>query len=326
MRILVLGATGHLGQAIVRHALQRGFRVTAATRQSDPLALRGLTVETARLDQHLNLLPACAAGHDVLADAAAPYPLQPSIPGSLDWSAAVGDALRHAEHVVHAARSAGARLVFISSFTTLPRSESSLAALQSQWRRSTYPYFAAKQAMEQCVLHAAAQGLPAVIINPAACLGPWEFRSESSSFVRLVLNRRLPLVMDQVLSVIDVRDVAEIIGSALQREMFGRPIPVAGHNTHLAELARQILAIDGGNDPAPLLIDPQMASFAALSASAAWAAIRQPVPDLWRAVPLIADAFPMLPSPDQVAIGLSLRPLLSTLHASVAFHRGWPGC
>ena len=61
--------------------------------------------------------------------------------------------------------------------------------------------------MERTVVSAAADGLPVAIVNPAACLGPWEFRDEDSSFVRLALARRLPAVIDQTICVIDVRDV-----------------------------------------------------------------------------------------------------------------------
>ncbi|HEX8711978.1 MAG TPA: NAD-dependent epimerase/dehydratase family protein [Terracidiphilus sp.] len=319
MRLLVLGATGHLGQAIVRHALERGRSVTAVTRRHDPLALRGLDVTIARFDP--GAFSQLAAGHEVLIDAAAPYPLDPCIPGSPAWRHVIEACLRHTRAVLDAARANRIPLVFISSFTTLPRPDSPFTAMEAAWRRSTYPYFEAKAAMEQAVL-AAGEGLSAVIINPAACLGPWEFRAEGSSFVRLVMARRLPAVMDQPLSVIDVRDVAEAIDRALHCKFFGRPIPLAGHNLSLAALAAQITALHGSPAPAPVPIDPRMASIAAFWTSAAFAAFNQSAPDLWRAIPLIADGFPMQPSPDQIAIGLNLRPLSDTLRDAIAFHRG----
>jgi dihydroflavonol-4-reductase len=223
--------------------------------------------------------------------------------------------------VIAAARWHGLPLVFISSFTTLPRVEPPARAWDAAWRRSTYPYFAAKVAMEEAVLDAARHGLPALVINPAACLGPWEFREEGSSFVRLVLRRQLPMVMDQWLSVIDVRDVAEAIDRCLEREFFGKPLALAGHNVNLVELARQILELDGATGVAPLPLSPGFASLAAMWTSAAFSAFNQAVPDLWRAVPLVADAFPMNPSPEQLAIGLDLRPLVATLRDAVDFHR-----
>lgn len=321
MRLFVLGATGHIGQAVVRHALARGHKVTAATRQFDPPALRELDLKVVRVDPGFAELSRLAKGQDVLIDAAAPYPLEPCLAGSAQWNAAVNGAVERTERVIDAARSHRLRLVFVSSFTTLPRSESPLQAMESAWRRSTYPYFAAKAAMEQAVMAAAQQGLRAVIVNPAACLGPWEFRDAESSFVRLVLDRRPPMVMDQTLSVIDVRDVAEAIERALERELFGHPIALAGHNIGLVELAREIWALDGASGPPPVAIDSRMASIAAFWTSAAFAAFSRPAPSPWRAVPLIADSLPMHPSPEQIAMGLSPHQLAGTLLDAIAFHR-----
>lgn len=322
MRLLVVGATGHLGQAVVRHALAQGRAVTAVSRQRDPVALRGLDVTIARADRNLGELAQLAAGHDLLIDAAAPYPLDPCVQGSPAWRNAIDTCLDHTRQVIGAARKNRLPLVFISSFTTLPRPESPLAAMEAAWRRATYPYFEAKAAMERTVLAAAREGLPAIVVNPAACLGPWEFRPEGSSFVRLVMARRLPFVMDQVLSVIDVRDVAEAIDRAFAHGIFGRRIALAGHNLSLADLARQIAALDGGCAPAPMAMDPRMASFAGFWTSAAFSAFNQSAPDVWRAVPLVADGFPMQPSPEQAALGLRLRPLLDTIRDAIAFHRG----
>jgi nucleoside-diphosphate-sugar epimerase len=318
----VLGATGHIGQAVIRHALGLGREVTAVTRQQDPLALRGLGVDVVRVEDSLGALNHIAAGHDLIVDAAAPYPLDPCVAGSDAFRGAIGRSEIHAQQVIAAARRHSLRLVFLSSFTTLPRAQASARAWETAWRRSTYPYFAAKAAMEQMVLDAARRGLPVLVINPAACLGPWEYRNEGSSFVRLVLGRRLPMVMDQWLSVIDVRDVAETIDRCLEREFFGRPIALAGHNVNLVELARQILQLDGAPGLAPWPLNAGFASIAAFWTSAAFAAVNQETPDLWRAVPLIADAFPMDPSPEQIAIGLTLRPLVATLCDAVDFHQG----
>lgn len=318
MRLLVLGATGHLGQAVVRHALERGRAVTAVTRQRDPIALRGLDVTIACFEP--GSLSQLAAGHDLLIDAAAPYPLDPCVPGTPAWQHAIDACLRHTRQVLDAARSNRIPLVFISSFTTLPRPDSPLAAIEAAWRRSTYPYFEAKAAMERAVLTAAREGLPAAVVNPAACLGPWEFRAEGSSFVRLVMARQLPAVMDQVISVIDVRDVAEAIDRILQLKLFGHPISLAGHNLSMVTLARLITDICGADGAPPVPIDPRIAAMAAFWTSAAYAAFSQAAPDLWRAVPLVADGFPMQPSPEQIAMGLNLRPLTDTLHDAIAFH------
>lgn len=316
---------------MVRHAINRGQRVTAvtrqaavtlqaaATRQAGLIALRGLGVDVVRIDDAFENLPVLASGHDLIVDAAAPHPLDPSMPGSAAWRETIRLAVRRTGRVLEAARVNQLKLAFVSSFTTLPRRELPLEAAESAWRRSLYPYFEAKLAMERAVLEAARTGLPVVIVNPAACLGPWEYRAEESSFVRLVLARRLPIVMDRTINVIDVRDVALAIELAVAKEHFGRPIPLAGHNVTVAELARCISALNGAG-AAPITVDHRIASVAAFWTQAAFAAFGRPAPDLWRAVPLIADGFPMQPSVEQFAIDLPIRPLQDTLRDAVAFH------
>jgi dihydroflavonol-4-reductase len=321
-RILVLGSTGHMGQAVVRHWLARGQRVTATTRQTDPDSLRGLAVKVVRVDDELNDLAGLATDHDLIVDAAAPHPLEPCARGGAAWRQAISAAVRRTERVIEAARAHRLRLAFISSFTTLPRPESPIRAIEAAWRRSVYPYFEAKAVMEGQVIEAARRGLQVAVINPAAALGPWEFRSEGSSFVRLVLAGHLPLVMDQTINVIDVRDVAVAIEQALIHECFGRPIPLAGHNTTVAALAARIAALDGHARVVPLGIASSLASATAFWAEATFAALGRPTPDLWRAVPLIADGFSMSASLEQSAIGLTIRPLEDTLRDAVAFHRG----
>lgn len=324
MRIFVLGATGHLGQAIVRHALERGHAVTVASRQSDPIALRDLDVTITRADGRLCTLAEASVRHDVLVDAAAPYPLELCAPGGPAWRQAIDSAVEHTRCVLSAARRNRLRLVYISSFTTLPRPDgSSLGSMESAWRRSAYPYFEAKAAMERAVIAAASEGLQVVIVNPAACLGPWEYRADESSFVRLVMARRMPLVMDHMLSVIDVRDVAMAIERALAHKMYGRPIALAGHNVSLLEVARQIAALDGAGGLMPMAVDARVAALTAFWASAACAAFSRTTPDVWRAVPLAAEGFPMVRSPEQIATGFDLRPLWVTLRDAIAFHRTW---
>jgi nucleoside-diphosphate-sugar epimerase len=306
----------------VRHALESGQEVTAATRRADPEGLRGLGVKIVQIDAEFQSLSKVAAGHDILIDAAAPYPLEPSVAGSLPWRLAVGAAVRRTQRVIEAASGNGLQLAFVSSFVTLPRPEPPLRALESAWRRSAYPYFEIKAAMEAEVLGAARHGLPVVVVNPACCLGPWEFRARERSFVSLALAGGLPVVMDQTINVIDVRDVAAAIGLALAHECFGRPIPLAGHNITVSALVTLIDALAGGRGVAPMAVDRSIALAGAFWAQAVFTALGQPAPALLQAVPLLAFDFPRSPSVEQFAIGLRVRPLEETLRDAVAFHNG----
>lgn len=320
-RVLVLGATGHIGQAVIRHALEHGRQVTALTRRANPESLSGLNINVVRVDEGLQSLPEVAAGHDLMVDAAAPYPLAPSVPGSMHWRWQVDEAVRRMNLVIDAARRNRMRLAYVSSCTTLPRCESEAKAAGAVWRRSVSPYFEAKAAMEHAVMRAAREGLPAVVVNPATFLGPWEFRPVEGSFVRLVLERRFPMVLDEVTCVIDVREVAEAIDQALSRGLYGCPIPLAGHNIAWPDLVLRTAQV-AGMPWEPVLPLPA-------DAVAAWTFWMQTAcarlgfmpPTALNFVPLIADTLPMQRSPEQAALGVTIRPLEESLRDSIAFHR-----
>lgn len=320
-RVLVLGATGHIGQAVARHALKKGWQVTALTRRDRPEGLLDLDINLVRIDGSLHSLSRLAAGHDLLVDAAAPYPLSTGVPGCESWRSQVDAAVDRMELVIEAARRNHLRLAYVSSCTTLPRQESPQQAAAAVWRRSVSPYFEAKAAMEHAVLAAARGGLPAVVVNPAAFLGPWEYRAVEGSFVRLVLERRLQMVLDQTMCVIDVRDVAEAIDRAFASEMYGRPIPLSGHNIGLPALVMRTARLAGMNSMPPFPLHPDVVSVSTYWTQTMLKAIGSPAASALNFIPLIADVLPMQPSPEQVALGVTIRPLDQTLRDAIAFHR-----
>lgn len=320
-RILVLGATGHIGQAIVRRALDCGREVTATTRRENPEPLRNLKVTVVRIDEGLRSLSDVAEGHDVLVDAAGPYRLVPDTPGGSRWQSQVESAVARTEHIIDVALRSGMRLVHVSSCTTLPRSMSPSQSAAAVWRRSMSPYFEAKAAMERTVIVAARRGLQAVIVNPGAFLGPWEYRTVEASFVRSVLEQRFPMVLDQAMCVIDVRDVAEAIDLALSQDYYGRPIPLSGHNISLRDLVIRTAQLAGLRVAPPFLLSPDAVAASVYWIQRASMAFGMTPPENLGFIPLIEDVLPMPPSPEQISLGVKIRPLESTLRDSILFHR-----
>jgi dihydroflavonol-4-reductase len=320
-RVLVLGSTGHIGHAVVRHALLNGREVTAVTRRADPEELRGLGVKVVRIDGELRSLAELAAGHDLMVDAAAPYPLNLGHLGGPQWRYEIEAAIKHVEAVVAAARRHGLRLVYVSSFMTVPRPGPRPDADTALWRRSMAPYFEAKTAMEQIVIEAARTGLPVVIVNPAMSLGPWEFRDVERSFVPQVLAQRLPMVIDRTTCVIDVRDVADAIDRALSREFYGHPIPLAGTNIPFPDLVTLTAHLAGLPVTRPLSLDGNLVSAGVFWTHAAFTAFGLASPPDLGLILMIADALPMDRSPEQTALGVKIRSLEDTLRDAIAFHR-----
>jgi dihydroflavonol-4-reductase len=320
-RILVLGATGHIGQAIVRRALDCGHEVTATTRQENPEPLQKLKVNLVRIDESLRCLSDVAKGHDLLVDAAAPYRLVPDTLGAPGWQSQVDSAVARTEHIINVALHNGMRLVHVSSCTTVARSMSPSQSAAAVWRRSISPYFEAKAAMERVVIAAARKGLKTVIVNPGAFLGPWEYRRVEASFVRSVLEQRFPMVLDQAMCVIDVRDVAEGIDLALSQDLYGHPIPLSGHNLTLRDLAMRTAQLAGLMAAAPFLLHPDAVAAAVYWIQRVSMAFGITPPENLGFIPLIEDVLPMPPSPEQISLGVKIRPLESTLRDSIQFHR-----
>jgi len=161
-RVLVLGATGHIGQAVVRDLLAHGYRVTATCRKMRPGVLSGLDVELVAWEADIpGGLDAYVRGHDVVIDAAAPYPLNLFVKKSAVEQSPLEYARRRMDEVLNAVARHQACLGYVSSFTTLPRNQTGLAAVEAAWRRRLHPYFAVKQLMEERVLDATRSGLRA---------------------------------------------------------------------------------------------------------------------------------------------------------------------
>ena len=317
---VVLGATGHLGQAVTRELLSRGWEVSAATRQASPRSLAGLDVRVLPGDADSpGQLERWVAGHELVIDAAAPHPL-----GTYPRLAArshdpIAHARRRTAALLDAAAAHGARLALISSFTTLPRPDEGLRAVEAQWRRQAYPYFAVKEEIETMVLEAARNGLPAVVVNPTACLGPWEHRGASSSLVGLVVSQRLPLVLHHVLNVIDVRDVASALLAAVDADLHGVPIGLCGHDIALDELARRLerarrRASTDASRASPHGAVRVLGRVRARTGRAGRAGrpARRPA---HRRRPVHE------PGREQLALGVAIRPLDDTLRDAVQWHR-----
>lgn len=321
-RAVVLGATGLLGNATVRELLARGYKVSAASRRSQPPAnlldvdarfLSGEGETAGQLEQWIE-------GHDIVVDAAAPYPLHPFRIGNQ----AGPEPAQHAEHRTRAlldlVRRHDAQLVYISSFTTLPRSRTSWGHLQGRLARRLHPYFKTKDLIERLVLEAAAEGLPAVVVNPTSCLGPWDIKRRELCFIPQLLAGEVQVSLRHVLNVIDARDVATGIASALEAERYGEPILLSGHNVNLDSLTTWICEIGGVKRP-KWRASAELSVLPVYAAEAVLPFVDRPVPAPLLATMLLLEQEWINPSRTQRDLGVTLHPLSATLRDSVEWYR-----
>jgi len=220
--VMVTGGTGFVGANLVRELVADRATVRVLARPtSDRRALTGLPVEVVPGDLlDPASLRAALAGVRVLYHVAADYRLWAPDPSLLYRVNVEGT-----RALLAAAEAAGvSRVVYTSSVGTLgipadgtPGTEATpvtLADMVGDYKRSKY--LAEREAES-----AAARGLPVVIVNPSAPVGPWDWKPTPTGKMLVdYLRGRMLAYLDTGLNLVHVRDVARGHIQAAER---GRP-------------------------------------------------------------------------------------------------------
>jgi dihydroflavonol-4-reductase len=326
-KALLLGATGHIGNAILRELLKVGCAVTALSRRPKPAAnLIGLPVTYLRGDiDSTGRLEAAVAGHDLVVDAAAPYPRY--LNNMYDHTEAdpVGHAAARTERLLDAIERHKAHLIYIGTFATLWRSRGRLEDWQALLMRRLHPHFAVKRLIEDQMVQAARRGLPIVIVNPTLCIGPWDAKTREWCLVPRLLRGEIPAFPNHVMNVIDVRDVATATLNTLAAERYGDPVLLDGHNISTDELFAWICEI-GGVTPPRFRLPPSLSALSAYIAELflGFAGQSTPLPSL---VPiLIAQHEWITSSRAHYELKICPRPLSESLSDSIEWYRSMNYC
>jgi dihydroflavonol-4-reductase len=322
MKVVVFGATGHIGNATVRELLSRGYEVTATSRRREPAAnLVDLPVRYACGDSDTpGQLEEWISGHDVVIDAAAPYPLYLSSTTNEAEQRPLEYAAQRTHSLLDAVRKQQARLVYVSSFTTLSRQRPGIERWQSQLSRFLHPYFAVKEFIETQIITAARAGIPIVIVNPTACIGPWDLRERELCFIPRLLRGEVSVGAQHVVNIIDVRDVALAVALALATEQYGKPLLLSGHNLSIEALCSQICEIGGVQQPR-FLVPAALSLLSSYVAELTLAVLgqRSPLPSLFA---MLACEYEGVESHAvQRILGVTPRPLAETLRDAVEWYR-----
>ena len=251
MNILVTGATGFVGSHVARLLLARGDSVRVLVRPSSDLrALEGLAVERVVGDlRRADSLAAALQGIERVFHVAADYRLWARDPREIYESNVSGT-----RNLLSAARTAGVqRFIYTSTVATIavPRegalpNESTAAKLEEMIGH----YKRSKFLAEQEALRAAAEGLPVVIVNPTAPVGPGDWKPTPTGKIILdFLQGKMPAYLDTGFNVVPVEDCALGHLQAAERGCIGERYILGGRNMTLKEILDVLARCTGRRAP-----------------------------------------------------------------------------
>lgn len=244
---LVTGATGHIGNVLVRLLNERGERVRAMTMPGeDPTPLRGLDVEIIEADvlDYQSLLTAFKQ-IDVVYHLAGIISILPGKDHMLQAVNVIGT-----RNVIQAARSSGVRrLVYTSSIHALkrvPEGELIDERVPFDIEHAISSYDLSKASASLDILNAVQSGMDAVIVCPTGVIGPYDFRrSEMGQLILDCVEQKPMLYVDGAYDFVDVRDVAQGLILAGDKGRCGESYILSGERIEVLDIIRIVQEILG---------------------------------------------------------------------------------
>lgn len=248
MLTLVTGATGLLGNNVVRELLMRGQEVRVLVRESSNLkSLAKLDVEHvvgATTDKEAVKRAVFGAGQII------------HCAGHVHIGWSEKDLQRDVNvegtrNIVTAARAEGSKLVHVSSVNALGLGTKEQPATETRALPGIIPcgYVLSKREADTVVQEEISKGLNAVTVYPGFMLGPWDWKPSSG---RLLLGLALlftPFCPNGGCSLVDARDVASGTLSALNLGKPGSKYILAGWNLSYWELLHLMASVTGAKGP-----------------------------------------------------------------------------
>jgi dihydroflavonol-4-reductase len=263
MTTLVTGASGFVGSHVARQLVAAGQSVRVLVRRGSNLAaLGGLHVECFEGDlRDTSSLERAVLGVRRVYHVAADYRLWTPRPEEIYETNVEGT-----RRLLAAAKNAGVeRIVYTSTVATIavPRH----GALPNEDTRATVDemighYKRSKFLAEQVAVEAAAAGVPVVIVNPTAPVGPWDWKPTPTGRIILdFLKGKMPAYVDTGLNVAAVEDIAAGHLLAAEKGRIGERYILGARNMTLKQILDALSAITGR--PAPRVRLPHAIALAA---------------------------------------------------------------
>ncbi|PYM06926.1 MAG: NAD-dependent dehydratase [Candidatus Rokuibacteriota bacterium] len=256
MTALVTGATGFVGANVVRALLDDGQRVRALVRRSsDRRAIEGLALDVCEGDLlDPGSLRGAVTGARHVYHVAADYRLWARDPRDLYRANVDGT-----RAVLAACADAGVeRVVYTSTVGALgipedgsPGTETTPVTLADM----VGPYKRSKFLAERVALEWASRGLPVVVVNPSAPVGPWDTKpTPTGQLIVDFLRGKMFATLDTGLNLVHARDVARGHVLAAERGRVGEKYILGNQNLSLSEIFGMLARLTG--HPAPRIRVP----------------------------------------------------------------------
>ncbi|MBX3493892.1 MAG: SDR family oxidoreductase, partial [Parvibaculum sp.] len=330
----VTGATGLLGNNLVRHLHRRGIGVTALVRSPEKAkqqfaGLSGLRIVTGDM-RNVATFAAELPGHDVLFHTAAHF--RDSYRGG-DHSAMLRAVNVEGTHaLMEAAYSAGIRRMVHTSSIAVLIGGSGIRVDETMLRprNRADAYYRSKIETDEAVF-AFLQEHPdfhASIVLPGWMHGPGDMGPTSAGrFVVGFVQRQLPAIMPGAFSLVDARDVAAALVAAAERGKRGERYLAAGRRISTADLCRLMEKMTAVPAPRRKMSKAMLVASAAISELYA-RTTRKPARLSWASARLMIGegTRPIFDhGKSERELGVSFRPMEETLSDEIAWYRanGW---
>jgi len=320
MKLLVTGATGFLGGALVPLLVEQGHEVRVLARGGAPDA-EALGCELVSGDvRDADTVRRALEGREGLYHLAGLVSRDPRDSHKMYELHVTGTRVLLAE----AERAGLKRVVLASSSGTIGVSPvRRVATEEDDYPIETvgrWPYYLSKIYEEKIAVEAARRRLPVVILNPSLLLGPGDARLSSTQDIYRFLLGRIPAMPRGGISFVDVRDAARAFVAALTRGNVGERHLLGAANWEFTEFFGRLSRL--ARTPPPPLRLPSPVKVAAAHLLEKWAHRRGREPDLPAAdVEMGEHWFFIDSSKAERLLGFSPRDPMETLAETISYVR-----
>lgn len=267
-KVLVTGASGFVGSALVRALLTAREEVHVMVRNKDFqfLSIEGLSV----IVHHGDILDyervaKAVGGMDVVYHTASLYEFLPWCTRQADQMELVN--VEGTKNLLNASKQANVtRFVYTSSIFAIGQpTDHAVVDEETPWhpRQAVSHYARTKHEAEQLVLQEASFGFPAIIVNPGMVIGERDTRPTPSGEILIkFLKKRYPAYFDILFCTADVDDIARGHMLAAQKGRLGHKYILCNRQHHtLKEFFGMLEEVSGVAAPKIWLPMPTIDAF-----------------------------------------------------------------